>query len=282
MDDREDFETEEPEPEPEWSPPRLSAQEKEDIAALGPKDVRGLVYAFYAHQRQRIRLDAQIREVEKAGGNPAALRPPRADFALMESRLISRLGQWAIGRPGGEWSRSVWGVGPIISAGLAAHIDVSKTPTAGGVWRFAGLDPTLTWGKGEVRPYNANLKVLLWKLAGGWVRGGTNPKNFGGQLYRQRKAFEVARDEAGGNAAAAAASLERRTVKDKELKELLQSGHLPAGQLDLRARRWAEKLFLAAYHEQVRGELGLPVPLPYALTLPGHAHRITPDDWVAE
>jgi hypothetical protein len=43
---------------------------------------------------------------------------------------------------------------------LLARIDIVKAPTAGHIWRYAGLDPTVRWNKGEKRPWNAGLKVL--------------------------------------------------------------------------------------------------------------------------
>jgi hypothetical protein len=40
---------------------------------------------------------------------------------------------------------SIKGIGPVIAAGLLANIDITKAPTAGHIWRFAGLDPSSKW-----------------------------------------------------------------------------------------------------------------------------------------
>jgi hypothetical protein len=32
-----------------------------------------------------------------------------------------------------------------LAAGLLAHIDITKAPTAGSIWRYAGLDPSIEW-----------------------------------------------------------------------------------------------------------------------------------------
>lgn len=55
---------------------------------------------------------------------------------------------------------SIHGIGPVISAGLLAHIDIHRAVTVGHIWRFAGLDPSVKWLKKTKRPWNAGLKVL--------------------------------------------------------------------------------------------------------------------------
>ena len=42
----------------------------------------------------------------------------------------------------GRWSESIPGIGPVISAGLISEIDITRAPTVGHIWRFAGMDPT--------------------------------------------------------------------------------------------------------------------------------------------
>jgi hypothetical protein len=41
------------------------------------------------------------------------------------------------------------GIGPVLSAGLLAHIDLRIAVTAGCIWRYAGMDPTSKWLGGE-------------------------------------------------------------------------------------------------------------------------------------
>ena len=55
---------------------------------------------------------------------------------------------------------SIRGIGEVISAGLLAHLDVTKARHASGYWRFAGLDPTNDW-LGE-----AGAKALVTDVAG--------------------------------------------------------------------------------------------------------------------
>ena len=82
---------------------------------------------------------------------------------VLETQVKRALAKYVDGHPVGSWLMSVHGIGPVISAGLLAHIDINKAPTAGHIWRFAGLDPTVVWLPKTKRPWNAGLKVLCWK-----------------------------------------------------------------------------------------------------------------------
>jgi hypothetical protein len=64
---------------------------------------------------------------------------------MLEKNIRSALGVYAAANPVGQWSLSILGIGPVMSAGLLAHIDIEKAPTVGHIWRFAGLDPTREW-----------------------------------------------------------------------------------------------------------------------------------------
>jgi hypothetical protein len=188
------------------------------------------------------------------------------------------LDQYSLSVPLGEWARGTVGVGPVIAAGLLTHIDITKAKTAGAIWRFAGLDPTIKWEKGQKRPYNARLKVLCWKLGDSFVKFSGHERSLYGRLYRERKSYELRRDEEGGNAETAAQTLAERNFRDKETRKIYESGHLPAGRIDQRARRWAVKLYLAHYHEAAyRLHYGERPPKPFAIEQMGHAHYIEPE-----
>ena len=51
------------------------------------------------------------------------------------------------------------------------------------------------------------------------------------------------------NAQTAAATLEEKNIRDKATRDVYESGHLPDGRLDMRARRYAVKRFLSHYYE---------------------------------
>ena len=274
-------------------------------AEMSRAEARYVVDVYYQLQDFRIQAAGQLR-AEQGEPRRWAETLLRA-FELLEKDVQTVLGAWARREPAGEWAQSITGVGPVISAGLAAHIEIRRavpfleetgerpadagvelvTATVGSIWRFAGLDPTLTWGKGEKRPWSAKLKVLCWKLGDSFVKQSGRDSDVYGHVYRARKALEVARNEAGEFADQAAASLAERQIKDKALRKTYEAGRLPDGRIDLRARRYAVKLFLAHYHHVAyESIMGIPPPMPYIFTenaramgLDGHNGFIGPPNW---
>lgn len=242
---------------------------------LGPTEVRYLVDSYYQLQEFRKASANQGRALDTSGEPHITLSFFAVQFKTLEAQLRGALDTYSAGDPLGAWARTQVGIGPVIAAGLLAHIDIAKAPTVGHIWRFAGLDPTMVWAKGQKRPFNAKLKVLCWKAGDSFVKQSGRDNCFYGHIYRERKAYEVARDERGGHAKAAEETLATRNIKDPETLATYRSGHLPAGRLDLRARRYAVKLFLAHYHEQGYRLLhGTEPPLPYPIAHLGHAHKI--------
>ena len=250
------------------------------LAGLVDTDqARGLVDLYYRWQEHRIALRGQIRAIMQ-GADPAASTDLLAHFAdqveQLERQMVRVFDEWTDTHRVGVWSKAQLGIGPVLAAGLLGHIDIERAATAGAIWRFAGLDPTVKWGKGERRPWNADLKVLCWKIGDSFVKVSGREDALYGQLYRQRKAYELERDASGGNAEAAARKLEEQKIKDKALRLRLESGHLADGQLDQRARRWAVKIFLSHWHEVAYQDFyGVAPPAPFILEHgDGHVHRI--------
>lgn len=252
-------------------------------ANLLPTDARYVVDLYYQIQDFRKATANQLR----AGGEQDEPRDlvvwSETCFQTIEGTIQSALGQFAAANPLGRWAISQYGVGPVISAGLLSHVDIARAPTAGHVWSFAGLSPHQKWEKGKKRPWNARLKVLCWKIGDSFVKFSNREACFYGAFYKQRKAIEVARNDAGEYAEIAAQTLRERKLGDNDTRKAYENGRLPDGRIDLRARRWAVKLFLAHYHhvgyELLHGE---PPPRPYTLAHQGHAHYIPPPGWPME
>jgi hypothetical protein len=256
--------------------PELSREIRDLAKGMGRDYARALVDLYYRWQDHRITLHNQMRAALEAGEPVLLLERFAAPAETLERQMVSVLNIWTDDSVVGRWSKEQKGIGPILAAGLLAHIDIARAETVGAIWRFAGLDPTSVWKKGERRPWNADLKVLCWKVGDSFVKVSGREDAFYGQLYRQRKAYEVERDLSGGNAETAAHTLRVRNIKDPDTRKIYESGHLPAGRLDLRARRWAVKLFLAHWFEVAyEDHHGRPAPLPYPIAQLGHVHTIT-------
>ena len=254
-------------------------ESRRDIRAaarkLGISEAKYLVQSYY-----------QVQEYRKASGNmTTALTKDGKPCDLVnwisrsqkriEEDIKAGLAAFALADPTGEWALSNHGIGPVITAGLLAHIDITKAPTVGHVWSFAGLNPAVKWLKGQKRPWNADLKVLCYKIGDSFVKSSGNDKSFYGPIYRHRKEQEVARNEAGAYAQIAAETLATIKIQEPTTKAAYESGKLPAGRIDMRARRIAVKLFLSHFHDVMMWyQLSKRAPIPYAFAHLGHAHPI--------
>lgn len=255
---------------------KLERATKKTAQSLTRESARSLVDQYYSWQEHRISLSNQLRASIEAGrGDAEVVDHFAGQVQMMEKQLVAVLGEWAGSRPEGAWAREQKGIGPVLSAGLSAHIDITKAPTVGHIWSFAGLNPNVKWNKGEKRPWNADLKVICWRIGDSFVKVSGREGAFYGHLYKQRKQQEVAKNENREFKDQARISLETKNIKDKELKATYEDGRLPAGRLDLRARRYAVKLFLAHWHEVAyKNEYGEDPPKPYPIAHLGHAHVI--------
>jgi len=127
---------------------KLSKDIMDVMGTLDPRGARILVDAYYAIQDQRI---INHNQTFSAMEGPHATEPHAAvaylcnQFETLEKELRKALQNYAQKQLLGRWAMSITGIGPVISAGLLAHLDPQQITTAGKLWRFAGLDPTQNW-----------------------------------------------------------------------------------------------------------------------------------------
>ena len=254
-----------------------------DIASaakvLSNAEARFLVDAYYQMQSDRIRAAARCRELMKGGEPNDVMQWLETQSETLEKQVARALDKYSAAHPVGEWARSICGVGPVISAGLLANIDITKCPTVGHIWSFAGLKPDSRKVKGEKLAYNASLKTLCaFKLGECFVKVSGNENDVYGKHYMRKKAEYQAINEQGGYAERAAKILTEKSFgKTTEAYKHLTGGKLPPAQIHAMARRYAVKLFLAHLHEVwYVHEYGKKPPLPYPIAIQGHAHYIAP------
>ena len=327
---------------------RLSRDLKQAAVELKEMEVRFLVDFYYIWQEARKRSE-NISRASKDESGEAYLDEPHSIITwmaknthTMENLIKGALDVYSNDQEAGIWARSITGIGPVLSAGLLAHIDITKCPTVGHIWRFAGLDPSSIWlgkekgadlvasvvparqrvvteeqlvkiadlskrrldnlrrqalgynkeGDGNSliranvvkvvakRPWNSDLKTLCWKISDSFVKFQNHENDIYGKRYVERKAYETAKNEAGEYSERAARELQKKNIKNRELRTLLESGKLPPGQLHMSAKRWTVKLFLAHYHHVAyESHFGTPPPKPYILDRGGHTHFIAPPNW---
>lgn len=260
---------------------RLSRDIKKAAKTISHVEARFLVDAYYQMQESRIREAHQARTAADDGAPNEVIAWLGAQHNTLELSVARALDAYTSAHVVGRWSREQLGVGPILAAGLLAHIDITKAPTVGHIWRFAGLDPTVTWNKGEKRPWNAQLKVLCWKLGESFVKVSGKEDSLYGRLWKERKALEESRNEAGQFADQAVASLaSKRFARETATRTHYEAGKLPPARIHLRAKRYAVKIFLAHWQAVAfRAHYGTNPPKPYVMAILGHAHEIQVPGW---
>lgn len=244
-------------------------------------EARFLVDSYYAMQKGRIRAGNQVRSLTATGEPHEVLAWLGKNSNALELEVAKALDFYTKSYKLGLWVRSITGIGPVIAAGLLAHVDIEKAPTAGHIWRYAGLDPTQVWGKGQKRPWNAQLKALCWKIGQSFLKQINRESDYYGKVLMKRLAYEKAKNERGDYRAQAEAMIAR--VPNHAQAAIYKQGRLPDGHILARAERYAVKLFLAHFHH-VAYELrfGTPPPKPYILAHGEHVHYIAPPNWPLE
>jgi hypothetical protein len=261
---------------------KLSKDLKESTELLGKDQVRFLVDAYYEMQANRIRSKNQERALTESEEPTSVLSWLAQENFRLERQVKSALHHYSKSQPMGRWMMGITGVGPVLSAGLLAHIDIREAQTAGAIWRYAGLDPTSEWKKGEKRPWNASLKVLCWKLGESFVKVQNKDSDIYGKIYAKRKEQEIAKNEAGDFADQAAKKLEKYNIGRKtEAYKWYSKGKLPPAHIHQRACRYSVKLFLSHMHEVwYEFEVGTKPVAPYVFSLANHTHKIEPPPMV--
>lgn len=285
---------------------------------LGQREARYLVDSYYQIQNYRIRSAGQIRSSD---GEPNKLLEWHFSNQKIQERNLQRaLGRFAASYRVGKWLQSICGIGPVISAGLLAHLDIRDRPTAGHFWRFAGLDSTLEWGKGEKRPYNQQLKTLVaFKAGESFIKCQNRDKDVYGHIYADRWSWEWEKNLNGEYADEADRQLNKKNYAKNTVAYKYMSGQvspelirtirategrpptpaeinaddnvgvqmLSADHIKNRARRYAAKMFLShLHHVMYEDYYSKEPPMPYAIEkLPvedNHRHYIPVPNWPSD
>lgn len=113
----------------------------------GRDEIRYLVKYYYLLQEGRMGANSQRLALDKEGKPHKLVTWVRDMDAAIEKAVLKVMDKWTAYEPSGmgAWAKSITGIGPVISAGLIAHIDIDRVQTVGQIWRLAGLDPTCQW-----------------------------------------------------------------------------------------------------------------------------------------
>jgi hypothetical protein len=129
---------------------RLKADLKTAAATLKPAEARYLVDLYYQVQEFRKASKNQVRAGENEPN--ALLAFMGSEFNGLETLVKNSMDAFTNQFEVTRWAKSLIGVGPVLTAGIYSQIDISKAPTTGSIWRFAGLDPTVRWFSSKEAP----------------------------------------------------------------------------------------------------------------------------------
>ena len=260
---------------------RLSRDIKAGGKILTFPEARFLVDAYYTMQDNRIRTGGQIRALNAYGEPNSVIVWLNGQNTVLEKQVGSALDMYSRNHPVGQWMRMNYGIGPVIAAGFLAHLDVTKTNSAGGFWKFAGLIPSIEWKKGEIRPWNAKLKTLCWKLGESFVKVSGKDDAFYAKEYLEKKAFYIERNSKGDYQEEALNKAEK--VGKGTLAYKWYSGKqdgtpkLPPAHIHAMAKRHAVKMFLSHLFEIMYiAHHGKSPPEIYATAILGHKDYVAP------
>lgn len=211
--------TDEVDPDDELDPEildRLNKDLKTAATTLTQNEVRLLVDLYYQVQDLRI---ATANIVRSQPGEPNALSGwIFKNFKIIEKDIAAAMGTFAAHYKVGQWLQSVYGIGPIISAGLLAHLDIKKAKTPGNFLSFAGMiEPTRQpWEKKQKRPWNAKLKTLVTvRMGETFIKFSGQDKCVYGKLYVDRKKRLIRENTAGkfsDHALARSEDVDKKTI----------------------------------------------------------------------
>lgn len=138
---------------------RLTRDLKQAAQTLQPNEARYLVDSYYTIQEYRKATANQVRALGESAEPHSVIAWLQDQTESLENQIKRALDAWTDANPVGQWAKSITGIGPVISAGLLANIDIEKAPTVGHIWRFAGLDPTQKWlGRVAAKAYCTELR----------------------------------------------------------------------------------------------------------------------------
>jgi hypothetical protein len=193
---------------------KISKDIKKAGKTLGKEEARFLVDAYYTHQENRKRSNNQVRALTESEEPNDILKWLAGLEEKLEKSIKAVLHVYAMSTEAGRWLMSMHGIGPVIAAGMLAHIDITKAPTAGAVFSYAGLNPKAEWGKKQKRPWNAALRTLVaFKAGESFVKNSNREGSFYGPVYRDRKEYEQRMNAEGKYAERAQAQLDNKNFK---------------------------------------------------------------------
>lgn len=228
--------------------------------------IRNLVDSYYGVQKARIETNNRIAMISRdfqLSEDESKRLHDMVDEPIMqaEKNIQKELKKHSSDHPIYEWANGIYGIGPILVAGVVSGIqDPTKFATVSKVWRYCGLavidGEAEKRKKGEKLAYSPFMKTLCWKVGESFVKSGRYYREVYDRYkaeYRERFPEPV------------------DTVSSKgKTYQKYTDGHIHA-----MAKRKTVKLFIAHLYEKWLELEGKPYRNPYCERL-GHKREPVP------
>lgn len=128
-------------------------------------------------------------------------------------------------------------------------------------------------------PYNMELKKKMFLVGDQFIKQSNRENSLYGKIYKERRNFEIMKNEKGEYADQAAKILsEKNFDKSTPTYKELSEGRLSAAHINARARRYATKLFISHVFEAMYyAEFHKEPPKAYVIQYMGHHDYIAPE-----
>lgn len=127
-------------------------------------------------------------------------------------------------------------------------------------------------------PYNTELKKICFLIGQSFIKV-SNRGSLYGEIYKERKAFETARNENGDYADQAARLLKEKNYdKNTDTYAYLSQGKLSPAHINMRSIRYAVKIFMThVFEARYVYEYGIKPPVIYPIAFQNHIDYIEPE-----
>jgi len=145
---------------------RLDKDLKRAAEQMTRDDVRLMLKLYYDQQRQRVRMNNQLDAAKKDNRPYDLFEWAVRNYATFEKNCQNSLDTWSRQYPiVADWAKPhLFGVGPLICAGLVSNLAEDTPKTVGHWWSYAGLQPMQTW-QGEEKSKQI-IGDIIGKMAG--------------------------------------------------------------------------------------------------------------------
>lgn len=124
---------------------KLNRDLRQAARDLTPWEVTYLINRYYYIQERRIISSSKIRAAKTLGEPSAILEFNLSQDEQIERQIQTAMGLYAESHVPGQWMLSLYGVGPVLSAGFISYIDITRAKTVSHIWNYAGLNSKQRW-----------------------------------------------------------------------------------------------------------------------------------------